>query len=337
MDMKHKHKIDESGMVSLIVTMVLMIVVTLIVIGFSQIARREQRQALDRQLSTQAYYAAESGINDAMGAIKNGYTADKNDCVAVSPFTDVKADLGNGVSYSCLLIDQSPNTLEYTDIDTAKSTYARFSSTTANIETLEIWWQGTNDSTTFATSYPNFPPAGSWPAGGTPVLRATVTAVTSYNRNALDGNTYTAFLYPNTGASSTLAAGGPATSGAIGQGGCSSGNTPKYCHVSISLSAAAPEVFLQLKSIYGSSKVTIIARDSSSSQLELKGAQTLVDATGKATDVLRRIQVRVPSTSSYDYPPSAVYSVQGVCKRLNVIPGVGGTSVASGSPAICNP
>ena len=336
--MKHKHKIDESGMVSLIVTMVLMIVVTLIVIGFSQIARREQRQALDRQLSTQAYYAAESGINDAMSAIKNGYTADKNNCNEDTTFTDVKADLGNGISYSCLLIDQSPDTLEYSDVDTAKSAYARFSSTTTDIKTLEIWWQGTNDSTTFAdVYYPNFPSTGSWPAGGTPVIRATVTAVTSYNRNALDGNTYTAFLYPNTSASSTLAAGGPATSGAIGQGGCSSGSTPKYCHVNISLSAAVPEVFLQLKSIYGSSKVTVIARDSSSSQLELKGAQTLVDATGKATDVLRRIQVRVPSTSSYDYPPSAVYSVQGVCKRLNVIPGVSGTSVAAGSPAICNP
>ena len=42
-----------------------MIVMSLIVLGFAQISRRNQRESLDRQLSTQAFYAAESGVNDA--------------------------------------------------------------------------------------------------------------------------------------------------------------------------------------------------------------------------------------------------------------------------------
>ncbi|HET6924792.1 MAG TPA: pilus assembly PilX N-terminal domain-containing protein, partial [Candidatus Saccharimonadales bacterium] len=60
---------DERGMVSIMVTLVMIIVITLIVIGFAQVVRRNQRETLDRQLSTQAYYAAETGINDAYKAM----------------------------------------------------------------------------------------------------------------------------------------------------------------------------------------------------------------------------------------------------------------------------
>ncbi|HSX32249.1 MAG TPA: pilus assembly PilX N-terminal domain-containing protein, partial [Candidatus Saccharimonadales bacterium] len=60
----------ESGMVAIMVTIILMIVISLIVLGFAQIARRNQRQSLDRQLSTQAFYAAETGVNDASKVIK---------------------------------------------------------------------------------------------------------------------------------------------------------------------------------------------------------------------------------------------------------------------------
>ena len=58
-----------------LLTMILMIVVGLIVLGFAQISRRNQRQALDRQLSTQAFYAAETGVNDAANLIKTAVQA----------------------------------------------------------------------------------------------------------------------------------------------------------------------------------------------------------------------------------------------------------------------
>src|ERR1700761_8288581 len=57
---------DEQGMVSILVTMIMVIVISLIVIGFAEVSRRNQREALDNQLSTQAYYAAESGVNAAV-------------------------------------------------------------------------------------------------------------------------------------------------------------------------------------------------------------------------------------------------------------------------------
>ena len=66
--MPKRLKQSESGIVSLMMTLVIMLVISLIVIGIAQLSRREQRQALDNQLSTQAFYAAESGVNDAQAS-----------------------------------------------------------------------------------------------------------------------------------------------------------------------------------------------------------------------------------------------------------------------------
>ena len=75
---------DQRGIASLIITMVSMVIVTLIVLGFATLSRREQRQSLDRQLSTQAFYAAESGVEDARAVILNsiasGVSFHKTNC-----------------------------------------------------------------------------------------------------------------------------------------------------------------------------------------------------------------------------------------------------------------
>ena len=62
-------KNNEQGLVAIVVTLIIMLVLTLIVTGFAQLARREQREALDRQLASQALYAAESGVNAAEAAV----------------------------------------------------------------------------------------------------------------------------------------------------------------------------------------------------------------------------------------------------------------------------
>ena len=51
--------------------MVLMIVISLLVLGFTEIAQAELRNTTDDQLSIEAYYAAETGVNDAVAVINN--------------------------------------------------------------------------------------------------------------------------------------------------------------------------------------------------------------------------------------------------------------------------
>ena len=48
-------KLNQQGLVSIVVTMLLILVMTLVVLGMSRNSIREQRQALDRQLSDQIH------------------------------------------------------------------------------------------------------------------------------------------------------------------------------------------------------------------------------------------------------------------------------------------
>ena len=63
---------NQDGIVSLIVSITIMIIISLVVISFARLMRTEQEQALDRQLSSQAFYAAETAVNDvACAAVAN--------------------------------------------------------------------------------------------------------------------------------------------------------------------------------------------------------------------------------------------------------------------------
>jgi hypothetical protein len=50
----------------------------------------------------------------------------------------------------------------------------------------------------------------------------------------------------------------------------------------------------------------------------LSGAQALVDATGKAQDVVRRVQVHIPLGGNQYAPDFGVQSATGICKRYLV-------------------
>ena len=49
---------------SIVISIIIMVILSLIAISFARIMRQEQQQAYERQLHTQAYYAAESAVND---------------------------------------------------------------------------------------------------------------------------------------------------------------------------------------------------------------------------------------------------------------------------------
>ena len=153
----------QAGMVAIMVTLILMIVISLIVLGFAQISRRNQRQALDRQLSTQAFYAAESGVNDATDAIKtaveNGVAvASKPDCASTGGgfySTNPVIDAGTNVEYTCLTVDPTPDTLVYSNVG-MKSTIVPLIAESGTISRIDLVWQTKDDTLTPTT---NCPPA----------------------------------------------------------------------------------------------------------------------------------------------------------------------------------
>lgn len=94
--------------------------------------------------------------------------------------------------------------------------------------------------------------------------------------------------------------------------------TDTSCSITINSGLGGDQYYLRMMSIYKDVRVRIVARDSSNNALSLQGAQAVVDATGKAQDVLRRIQVRVPLTASSTNQVSdaAISSTDAICKRF---------------------
>lgn len=328
---------EQSGLVSIIVTMIIMIVLTLIVIGFATISRREQRQALDRQLSTQAFYAAESGVNDAIKALKTpgfDFTKDYTNCndPAIVSGTQNQLD-GTNVQYTCLLVDPSPTSLEYSPVSTDSSTVIPIVSKSGiAITSINLSWQdqsATNGEFRGCRPAGEFPAINAWPmpspntydctAG---VLRIDLVPISgTLSRTILMTNNLTAFLVPVNVGGGTLAYSvtSPDNRGKIASANCSSSGTPKWCNVTINPGLGGNFYYLRVRSIYRSNSLTITANGGA---VELTGAQATIDSTGKAVDVLRRVVVHVPlGTAGGDIPDFAISSGDGICKKFYAYPG----------------
>lgn len=318
----------QQGFVSIIVAAILMILVSLISIGFSQLMQREQRQALDRQLSTQAYYAAETAVNDVRARIQNGpaLADEKTTCeVANWPTTGANGRINPAepnVTYSCLQYDQTPLDLVYTNTIIRNSskvfpieadsafTYATFEWTDSTEDFGTSGISGGCPSTDLPVSFANFTDV--------PMLRVDLIEAPFANptRENLINNTATIYLYPKTCGTNSID-----FNNYIGD---NSGRVVEVnCTVRCSLTINGLDsnrYMARVKSVYADVGTLRITGGNGTGPLELKNAQTMVDATGKATDVLRRIEVRVSSRPDYLWPEAVVESSAGLCKLIQVAP-----------------
>ena len=80
---------------------------------------------------------------------------------------------------------------------------------------------------------------------------------------------------------------------------------------------------LRISSIYRDVSLQVSATNTSGGAVELKNAQAVIDSTGKAQDVLRRIQVNVPygTSSKNALSDYAIKSTDSICKRYSVMTG----------------
>jgi hypothetical protein len=341
-----KLKSDQSGMVSIVVSMILIMVLSLIVLAFARLTQREQRQVLDRQLNAEAFYAAESGINDAARALREGgpeRTEENDNCDAPDGGYDNRLD-GTNIMYTCLLIDPSPTSLEYNNITRGESKVFPVELRSGSTNAVSFYWQQPDVAPSFTGSCPgatlnSFP--ATWPPTGTGcstgVLRIDLVRIdNSFNRDELRNSVATIFAVPRSGGAAGSVAfstvSGPAGSpvgrnqGQIVASGCvgtQSPTHPKHCEVRITgLTLNASQMYYaRVVPLYLDAEVSVCAPECNSGALELINAQAQVDSTGRAADVLRRIQVRIGlSIIQGQFPVGAIESNTGLCKRISVAP-----------------
>ncbi len=323
------------------VTMILMIIISLIVVGFARLVRREQRQSLDDQLSTQAFYAAETGINDAIKAMQaNKITGNKTNCTNAVDGINYKINEATGVSYTCLLIDRSPDNLQYT-IKQNEQTLIPIKAESGNIDNIALSWQNSTipPSPSF-TGCPaiigQFPANGAWVNCDAGVLRVDLVQAGSFTRDYLTTNTLTAFLKPRNVSGAESLTFPPAAKGVIKGAGCSSGNTPLRCNFNIS-GLTASNYYLRIRAIYKDIDLIVTPTDNGGHSVSLTGAQAVIDSTGKAGDVLRRVVARVSIGKSLgdNTPVFAIQSRDTICKKLQVGSGFANVDPTYSSVASC--
>jgi Tfp pilus assembly protein PilX len=333
----------EAGMVSIMVTMILMIVISLIVVGFAQISRRNQREALDRQLSTQAFYAAETGVNDAADLIKTrteggqAITAKPN-CASTGGgvYAGLSGAIDNpgGVAYTCLMVDPAPRTLLYSSVGTT-SIVVPLNAASGTIANLNLIWNSKNDSTTPMTGCPGsatnvFSTTGNWNCGYG-VLRVDLVPTTGGLSHAgLQTSLMTSFLVPTTGGTNGITY-GPGSGNNRVAVRCTNTN----CNLSIN-GLSQSSYYARISSLYRDVSLQISATNGGGTPVNLTGAQAVIDSTGKAQDVLRRIRVNVPLTASSrnllsDY---AIQSTDAICKRYVVMDGYFQSYAAAAVPGL---
>ncbi len=320
--MKNKSRFfnEQQGLVSIIVTMLIMIIISLIILGFARFTQRNQRQTLDRQLNTQAYYAAESGVNDASEAIKGYLTAskpvpDKLQCDNNPPNYTFATNLDtNGTSsYTCLLIDATPTSLIAENVAPYTS-YVTPVKSDNSIDTIKVAWSNGNSGSGNCAVAHNFPPFNLWtcPIG---VIRIDIVPGGSTGSRAqLLSDVMTFFVYPNTGGTITYAAGSEGRQ--VDARTCSI--TTPTCTAAIDVSALGQKSFyMRILPLYLPANINVTAQ-SGSGDLELNDAQAVVDSTAKTQDVLKRLQVRLSLvTGGSPLPPSyALESATNICKQL---------------------
>jgi hypothetical protein len=331
-----KLRASERGMVSILTTMVMMIVISLIVLGFATISRRNQRESLDRQLSTQAFYAAESGINDVRELIQTAVASgnavpDKNGCTDTGAggfYASLNPDIdaAKGVKYSCMLVDPSPTVLRYGNVGTTSIVVPMESASGANFTSIRLNWQSkmTGSPVTGCPAGTNavFTPTTTWSATcGLGVLRFDLVPTSGgFSADGLRNATMTTFAVPlRVGGVATVpyAASTANTNNRVGVV-CTSANG---CSLTIN-GLTQNSYHLRITSLYRNVALQVSGNNGGTA-LEIEGSQAVIDVTGKASDVLRRIQVNVPlrSTSQNELSDYAIQSTDSICKRYSVMNG----------------
>ena len=327
-------KLPEPGFVSIFSVLIIMAILTLVMVGFSQIVRRAATTNLNDQLSTQAFYAAESGVNAVVSYLKSAGpgAVDKAEC---------KGPIGNGtffkyndldpsvnIGYSCVLFNTATRDINLSSvpvIGTAAPKMVPLESNSAGnpIRSFDITLATTSDTRNVPTmSADAFEPQSSRATAdvlGTLRLDLVPTDG-SLDRAALAAGTYSFFVdFRNNGppvGATTVRRG--VNSGELVRAKCRPSDAK--CTATINLESPGQKYMMRFQAVYQPVKVVVDNITGSTGPVVLSNGQKIVDVTGQSNSVFRRIQVRLQSESNL----SSAFSIESadtICKKLQVAPG----------------
>ncbi|MDX1765797.1 MAG: pilus assembly PilX N-terminal domain-containing protein [Candidatus Saccharimonadales bacterium] len=332
------HK-NEHGAIALITVMFMALLLTVLTTSFIRITVNEQRQATDDDLTKRAFFAAESGIEDAKIALdrylnETDYDeADLNgeDCDPAQDLQKVIEDgLNDGIdaAYTCQLISIRGLTYE-AEIDAWSSRTIPLnavlsSGAASTFSTMTIKWhdpgRDSNPYSLRGAADIEFPDISGW-GDQVSLIRLQVTSYPTTNPNFTSSDVDNTVIFLNPTAPSGAgdidftAAG---VDGSLTRGNCTAGVSPGSYACEATLAGfddADRNYFVRISSLYR--KATVEVTLDGGTKL-LDGVAATIDVTGRAGDVYRRVQASVSLKPEDFLPDAALTSARDVCKDFYV-------------------
>lgn len=352
------HKLNQEGVTSILSVVVFATIVTVLVTAYLATVISQQNEANNYDQGTRAFYAAESGVQDAVRALNSDNTlaqAGQNTCQRLvnggnAGVDSSPGDLGGkaGVGYTCQLIAIEQDSLKGVAGDFTNVTF-RLSPKNASASDryqLRLSWS-TKSSQVLEGRTDNkklFPQYGNWfntRAGGNiarhPIVKANLISmpVTGLSRAAIVQDVL--YLNPVNGSV-------PATdlNSSPGQqdektlvnnarcyptSGSPQYDSNYYCQAVINLNKYdfnSKAVYLRVHTIYGGAATGFSAslfKAGSAVNEKLLNSQAAIDVTGKSGRLYKRVKQTVPiggGNTTDTIPDAALVAGDGICKLFTI-------------------
>ena len=340
-------RLNQSGAVAMISVVIFSIIITILVSAYARTIISQQREAINYDLSTRAYYAAESGVQDVIrelrkkdettgervGVAKTGQDQCRGAAGYLGGNSSGQFDNSDSLAVTCELVDLSPNgglrgtttdgVTQMWKIDTAGSAANR----------ILITWSAASDDSYAVPQNSNglFAPVPQWgeqESGGLfkrypPVLR-----IEFVQKNGASYGHSVYFVQPSadTATSPVLQIPQGSDSNALAQkvqrGHCDQQPTGYVCAITFTADPALfNNLYVVMHSIYGETDYTVTPQEDDK-PVGLNNIAT-VDVTARAGNVFRRVQQQVALKGADSYQKSwfnadALVAGDGICKLFSV-------------------
>lgn len=305
----------QTGMSAILFAMVFTIILSLLSVGFATLVRQDQRETLDKTLSYQAQYAAETAINRTANSLLNNPTMPPESTACDGSTAGVGAtamDISLPTSsasakVTCITWTSNSDRIVKDPLGANRFISKIRPNTGSSISFLQFTWQQ-NPDTGSVNAYPAANVSG---ALGLRLPTLNTTNIGLLRVTLMDGSgvTKTLYLIPTT---TTVNADFGSQTGQIGLATCTSGT----CTVTINNYNVSDvqQGYLSMFAYGGTAaNVTVTTNPGTN----FVGAQAVIDANAIAQDVSKRVSARVPLTAQ-TWGPSFGVAANSICKDYKV-------------------
>lgn len=323
---------QQRGFVSLLTSIVVGLILIVITVSGITLMIGELRQANDFDQSTKAYFAAESGLEDAVAEVRQALASgvpldfgNPDDCDIDAGNPNLSGD--NAVAYTCQLITTVQNQIEGS-LSVEESTVLDFSG--LDFSLLELQWnqRGSTDPQWNTGSIPFlFPPGPVWSGRFPAVMEVTITSYPeSGTFAAADITSNTLVLKPSSaGGSSSVSSNTAAATGPTSVP-CRRTSAPGFtdgqyaCSIDITNFVSNRNYIIRLHARYSRANYAVEIR-TAAGVVDIPDSQLTIDVTARAGDIFRRVQARLPIDPQDVQPSPLNYALLGdeaICKVMEV-------------------